>query len=186
MSAPAPLPWYRHFWPWFILALLGSSIAMSLTTVYIAVSDRDPEVHDTWSSDAKAVTRDDAPERLARELGLGASVVAPEGQPALRVTLHTAAAAGATLPAEISVRLVHPTLERRDLEITLVRAPDGRYEAALPFAIEGRFHLLIEGSASPPDGGAPSTWRIGDRVDVVRGRPIEIGRAPGADGIGEG
>ena len=35
-------PWYRHFWPWFILALLGSSISASLYTVYLAVSTAEP------------------------------------------------------------------------------------------------------------------------------------------------
>jgi hypothetical protein len=31
-----PSPWYRHFWPWFVVGLLGVSIAGSLTTVVIA------------------------------------------------------------------------------------------------------------------------------------------------------
>lgn len=35
-------PWYRHFWPWFIIALLGSSICASLYTVYLAASTAEP------------------------------------------------------------------------------------------------------------------------------------------------
>ena len=35
-------PWYRHFWPWFIIALLGSSVTASLYTVYLAVSTAEP------------------------------------------------------------------------------------------------------------------------------------------------
>ena len=46
MNAAAGLPWYRHFWPWFVVGLLGISVIGSLTTVYIAVSGRDPEVAD--------------------------------------------------------------------------------------------------------------------------------------------
>ncbi len=35
-------PWYRYFWPWFIIALLGSAVCASLYTVYLAVSTAEP------------------------------------------------------------------------------------------------------------------------------------------------
>ena len=35
-------PWYRHFWPWFIIVLLGSAVTGSLYTVYLAVSTAEP------------------------------------------------------------------------------------------------------------------------------------------------
>jgi hypothetical protein len=35
-------PWYRYFWPWFIIVLLGSSVCTSLYTVYLAVSTAEP------------------------------------------------------------------------------------------------------------------------------------------------
>lgn len=35
-------PWYRYFWPWFIIALLGSAVTASLYTVYLAVSTAEP------------------------------------------------------------------------------------------------------------------------------------------------
>ena len=36
------LPWYRHFWPWFIIALLGISVSGSLYMVYAAISTAEP------------------------------------------------------------------------------------------------------------------------------------------------
>ena len=35
--APAPAPWYRHFWPWFIIAMLSSAVIGSLVSAYLAV-----------------------------------------------------------------------------------------------------------------------------------------------------
>jgi len=40
MSAPI-LPWYRSFWPWFVLALLGSAVAGSCLTAYLAFHTTD-------------------------------------------------------------------------------------------------------------------------------------------------
>lgn len=37
-------PWYLHFWPWFIVVLLGVSVIGSLATVYVAYRYRDQEI----------------------------------------------------------------------------------------------------------------------------------------------
>ena len=37
-------PWYQNFWPWFIVILLGLSVAGSLMTVAIAYRHRDVDV----------------------------------------------------------------------------------------------------------------------------------------------
>jgi hypothetical protein len=39
-KAPEP-PWYRQFWPWFIIALPASAVIASLITFYLAVSRPD-------------------------------------------------------------------------------------------------------------------------------------------------
>ena len=36
------LPWYKQFWPWFIIVLLGSAVSASLYTVYLANSTAEP------------------------------------------------------------------------------------------------------------------------------------------------
>lgn len=42
MTERDSLPWYRYFWPWFIIVLLGSAVTASLYTVYLAVSTAEP------------------------------------------------------------------------------------------------------------------------------------------------
>ena len=36
-SAPEP-PWYRQFWPWFIIALPAATIIAGIITFYLALS----------------------------------------------------------------------------------------------------------------------------------------------------
>lgn len=42
MNETDPKPWYFHRWPWIIIFMLGSSVCMSLYTVYIAVKTAEP------------------------------------------------------------------------------------------------------------------------------------------------
>jgi uncharacterized protein len=34
-------PWYRHFWPWFIIAMLSSAVAGSFISLYFALHTSD-------------------------------------------------------------------------------------------------------------------------------------------------
>jgi hypothetical protein len=36
------LPWYRHFWPWFVIVFLVTVVSGSLYTVYLASSTAEP------------------------------------------------------------------------------------------------------------------------------------------------
>ena len=54
MNAPAPppsSPWYRNFWPWFIIALLSSAVIGSLVSAYLAVHTQDVVLEHADQSD---------------------------------------------------------------------------------------------------------------------------------------
>ena len=70
---PVPvLPWYRQFWPWFIIALLASAVIASLVLFYLAVTRPDylvieDEEYRRLNSELKA----QAPAREIEENGPG-------------------------------------------------------------------------------------------------------------------
>jgi len=48
-TQPAPgqdLPWYRQFWPWFIIALPAAAVIASFFTLWLALSNPDYVVVD--------------------------------------------------------------------------------------------------------------------------------------------
>ena len=47
MSRRDSKPWYRYFWPWFVIGLLTSSVSASLYSVYLAVSTAEPVLTET-------------------------------------------------------------------------------------------------------------------------------------------
>ena len=48
MSEQDSKPWYRYFWPWFVIGLLASSVSASLYSVYLAVSTAEPVLTETY------------------------------------------------------------------------------------------------------------------------------------------
>lgn len=38
------LPWYKQFWPWFIIALPASVVVASFFTLWLAITNPDPIV----------------------------------------------------------------------------------------------------------------------------------------------
>ncbi len=140
-------PWYRQFWPWFIIALLAFSVIAGLTTVWIALQTTDSLVVQS-DDDIQAVAerRIDA-ERLATELGLAALVEINE----TTGTVSAAMRSGTLdpVPATLDFELSHPAFAERDIQITLNKAmadDDGNpvwvgHVLAIP---SGRFYAVLK------------------------------------------
>ncbi|MCF5032381.1 FixH family protein, partial [Pseudomonas syringae] len=71
-AATAASPWYRHLWPWIIIAILTGSVTLSLSMVFIAVTHPDPLVTDNYYEAGKGINRSLNREVLAQTLKLHA------------------------------------------------------------------------------------------------------------------
>ena len=63
-------PWYRQFWPWFIIALPLTAVIASITTLIIAAHDPDGLVADDYYKQGLAINQILDRERRAQTLGL--------------------------------------------------------------------------------------------------------------------
>ncbi len=116
-------PWYRQFWPWFIIALLSSSVIAGLATVWIALQSRDSLVVRSGDDIQMVAARRIDAERLAAELGLAALLDIDAATGAVAVAMKSGALDSA--PAQLQLELSHPAFAERDQVITLYRAqPD--------------------------------------------------------------
>ena len=147
-------PWYRQFWPWFLICLPASAVVASLYTVSLAVR----------TTDSLVVTADDGmdvvagrhleAEALATELGLRARIEVDTGSGAIVATLI--AADVAEWPKTLDLLLSHPAFAQRDQTVTLTAAlPDSEgnptwygHFVDIP---EGRWYVVLS------DG---DNWRL--------------------------
>ena len=147
-------PWYRQFWPWFIMALPATAVVAGLSTVWIAMQTTDSLVIQSDDGMNVVTERNTAAEQEASRLGLSALVdINPEtGAIIATVSSH----ANVELPASLSLRMRHPTMASRDANVELLRAmPNSRGEATWV----GHF-------ITPPTGrhyitlSSANTWRL--------------------------
>jgi len=170
-------PWYHHFWPWFIVALLGTTVAAGIATVVIAVRSADSLVVDDYYRNGKAINRSLAADREAalREARARVRIALPGDAQAdgVRVALQILGDA----PPAIDLSLSHVTRAERDERVRLEPDGSGAYVSDRPLP-QGRFYLTLE------PAGVPATWRLRRRVDLGARREFSLAPATPAEPAG--
>ncbi|HKJ10237.1 MAG TPA: FixH family protein [Gammaproteobacteria bacterium] len=157
MSSTAPVvpvpPWYRQFWPWFLIALPASAVIAGIATLVIAIENPDGLVVDDYYKQGLAINRVLARDRAAQQLGVAARVSYDPDAQRIRLSLSSAVPIG---QPELLLRLTHPTRAHLDRVLLLQPGGDGQYTTPLRDIPPGRWHVSIE----PGDGN----WRLTGRL----------------------
>lgn len=153
-------PWYIHFWPWFIVLLLGTAVTASLWSLLIAVEGADSLVSDDYYKNGKAINRSLAADHEAA-LREATAAVSIDGGIVIALSIL------GDFPDALELELSHVTLADRDRSVRLERTTSGRYAAPEPLP-DGRFYATLR-----PAGDAP-TWRLHRRVDLPGEREFEM------------
>ena len=148
MNENDTLPWYRQFWPWFLILLPASAVVASLYTVSLAVRTTDSFV--TVADEGMDVVseRHRAAERQAIALGLSATMSIDVTSGAINAILDSQRSAD--WPQTIELLFSHPTDVRRDARIALtaaIPAADGKpvFAGHVVSVPDGRWYVVLSG-----------------------------------------
>ena len=147
-------PWYRQFWPWFLIALPASAVIAGLYTVWLAMQSTDSLVAPPGEGMEIVTERRNAAERQARLLGLDASITIEPESGAVNVRM---AGSGATeWPPSLTLLFSHPTNGQLDRTISLgagIPDADGapRWAGHISPVPSGRWYLVLN---------AADEWRL--------------------------
>ena len=142
-------PWYRQFWPWFIIALPASAVIAGFTTLWIAMQTQDSLVMVPEQGVRAEADRQVAAARLASELGLAAVVDIDLTTGVVKAAMRSGDLEAT--PATLTFEMSHPAFADRDRIITLNQAmPD---EDGNPIWVghfvtipQGRYYAVLESS----------------------------------------
>ena len=165
-------PWYRQFWPWFIISLLGFSVIASLSTVWIALQTTDSLVLKSDDGIQIVAERRISAEQLANELDLAALLAFNLDTGAVSAAIR--AGALDETPAVLELEFTHPAFANRDQLITLHQAqPDAEgnpvwsgYFVEIP---DGRWYVTLRSG---------DAWRLSGEWQgqtSLRMRPADAG-----------
>ena len=147
-------PWYKQFWPWFIMALPASAVIGGIATIVIAVTNPDGLVKDDYYKAGLGINRTLEREQKAMKMGLSAAIAWQPAQQQLSVQLDTKQPINSE---RLRLELIHPTRSGQDISVPLLRQEGGQYSGLLaetPAA--GNWYLFV----TPED----ESWRLNGRA----------------------
>jgi len=155
-------PWYRYFWPWFIVVLLFASVAAGVATVVIAFANRDSLVSESWYEAGTQINRRLESEANARRRSIRAELRIDDLTGEVRVDLT---GEGVTRVRQLVLELSHPTRASEDLSIPLVRPDSGSFRGQLSSALSGRWYAVLAPPARVSMGDSSPTVAVPTNAD---------------------
>ncbi len=189
ITAPTP-PWYRQFWPWFLIALPATVVVAGFFTLYLAIKYSDDLVSDNYYRDGMAINQQLHQDINATELALSAKLdfnsASDDSIDVLALELKSELKTFA-MPAVLKLYLLHPTDASADHVIKLMAAGDGRYRGQLPALPTQRVYLRLipatpDESASEQESLQNAAWRLAGEIDFTKSPIVEL-RAESASNL---
>lgn len=154
MNTATTVPWYRHRWPWLLIAPPAFAVVGGIATVALAVHSDDGVVAADYYKQGLAINQQLARRDRAAALGVAGTVSVRGVQGGDAIVVRLTSAEPMPPEASLAVRLVHPGRSGVDRSAVLARhsvGEDGRsaefvgqWNDALPVTSEVPWRLVME------------------------------------------
>ncbi len=163
VEIPSTTPWYKQFWPWFIIALPATVVVAGISMVFVAFKHADTMVIDNYYKEGLAINQTLEQDERAAALGLAAQLRFDTVSGEVLVDL-SGSLEGST---DLELLLIHPVDAKADRAIALIAVGAGRYRADLESLPLARFYLRLQ----PRNGG---DWRLNGELDFRTAQQVTL------------
>ena len=115
-------PWYRQFWPWFLISLPLVVVIAGFNMLYIALKYPHSMVDDQYYKEGLAINQSLDQDRRAAELKVAAEILFQPFEDAGRAQLLVNLSGLVIYPTELTLLLQHPGSQSLDQTLTLKQA----------------------------------------------------------------
>ena len=131
-------PWYKQFWPWFLIAIPSSSIIVAFFVVHFATNTTDSLVVDDYYKEGRTINNRLTKEKRAEQLRIASDLTVEDGSIALK--FHSGIPQNGNA---LQLRFFHVTLDQRDVTLLLTRDASGVYRAFTEADLSGKWHVTL-------------------------------------------
>ncbi|WP_150303410.1 FixH family protein [Pseudomonas saliphila] len=160
-------PWYKQFWPWFIISILGLSVVLGLGLLYVSIINQDSMVRDNYYKEGRAINMHLGRDRMAEELNLTAEFSIDDLTREISLVLNGDLDVA---PPELEFDIMSPTHAERDRTVMLRRVDARQYAGQLESGLEGRHYVDLSDPALTGDDG----WRLTDELKLAPGQSYTL------------
>jgi len=173
--------WYRCFWPWFIVGLLGTWFVGGIATVVIAYTNRDSLVSDLWYERGEQINRRLESEKNAARRSIRAEILIDDATGEVHLDL---AGEGVDTVRDLVLELSHPTRASSDRSISLARSDAGSFRGRLEAKLSGRWYAALAPRDFSPSGVEPASssvdaasgsWRLSGTLRLPSSETLIMG-----------
>jgi len=146
-------PWYKQFWPWFLIAVPVITLIMGGVLLHLAVSTEDSLVVDDYYKEGKAINANLDKVAAAKKKNITSDLLIDNGS--ITLTFHSG------IPQDgnaVKLAFYHVTLEERDVDVLLTRDASGKYRGFIEEDLSGKWRI----SLTPID----ESWKIQNIVQL--------------------
>ncbi len=156
-------PWYRQFWPWFLIALPLTAVIGGIVTIWIAVTNQTGLVSESYYQEGLSINEKLEQDRFAKQAQLATTILFSEENQLLTVHLS----GDIPLPGSLSLKLASSFDPNLDKDFQLQRLDQQiLYQVPYSGSSPGRYYL----SVVPPD----NRWRLKKEIQLPMKNPVHI------------
>jgi hypothetical protein len=139
MSTPhEEKPWYKHPHVWLLITFPVLAIMGGMHMLYLAATSKDSLVSDNYYKEGNNINQRLQLEKAALAKGITAHVILGDNQQSIRILLNQKDL------GPIKLKIVHPTMNGLDQEITLSNPTAGMYTGSLKQPLKaGNWHVEL-------------------------------------------
>lgn len=156
-------PWYRQFWPWFLISLPLSVVVASMYTIMLAVKSNDGLVSDDYYKEGLGIHKDADSSARAVALGIDGRFEYDSDTGAVLLQLAR------ELPGKrdiLTLSITHPTLPDQDQTAQLTPLDGSRFSGRIESLGPANWNLEVR----PPD----ESWRIRGRLQLPAAKSTRL------------
>lgn len=165
MKSDDSKPWYRHRWPWLLMAGPAAVLVAGFITMWISFTGADALVVDDYYKQGKAINQDLRRDHAAATLGLSATMRYDAANGTLIGQVH-----GLKEATSMSVLLVHPTVPEKDIRRTVQPTASGEFSLPIPLLERAHWQVQLEDEGRQWRLNGAWSWPEQKNIDI---RPLE-------------